>query len=421
VKNLEWFVVRHYLGSRRRGRFLSLITLIAVGGIVVGVMALITVIAVMTGLQRDLQAKILGTNPHVYVFENGAGFRLGNWQHVLTEARAQPNVVAATPYVMAQVAVTESTDALRPGLYMQPGVLYGIDPGISDIPLNEIERDIQAGRYAFGPTLSGHPGVLVGRRLGNRLGLMPGDRVTIGAFENIRVGPTGDLVPSLMEMEVTGLFETGMYEYDSSYMYAPMSAVQELLDLPTDTVSGIAVNLVDPWLARDVSAALSERLGYPYWTSEWMTLNAPLFGALQLEKTAMGVILFLIVVVAAFNIISTLIMVVSDKTREIGILKSMGMTDRSVLRIFMLQGLTIGLIGTALGLAGGLALVWALDTYRFIELPAEVYFLDTLPVALEIGDVLLIMLASIFISFVATIYPARQASRLQPVDAIRHE
>jgi lipoprotein-releasing system permease protein len=416
VKRLEWFVVRHYLASRRRGRFLSLITLIAVGGIVVGVMALITVIAVMTGLQRDLQAKILGTNPHVYVFENAGGFRLGGWQAVMEQVRAHPQVVAASPYAMAQVGVTDQSFA-----YMQPGVLYGIDPAISPVPLNQIERDVIDGRLAFGPTVSGEPGVLIGRRLANRLGVLPGDLVTVGSFENIGHGPTGELMPSMMQLEVSGLFETGMFEYDSSNMYARLEVVQELLGLDTDTVSGLAVNVTDPWLAREVSASITTMLGYPYWTSEWMSLNAPLFSALKLEKIAMTVILFLIVVVAAFNIISTLIMVVTDKTREIGILKSMGMTDGTVLRIFMLQGLTIGLIGTALGGIGGYVLVWALDRYRFIELPAEVYFLDTLPVALETSDVILVLIASVLVAFAATIYPARQASRLQPVEAIRHE
>jgi lipoprotein-releasing system permease protein len=416
VKRLEWFVVRRYLASRRRGRFLSLITLIAVGGIFVGVMALITVIAVMTGLQRDLQAKILGTNPHVYVFEDGAGFRLGDWPAVLERVRAEPGVVAAEPYISTQVGVIPVGRS-----FAQAGVLYGIDPDISPVPLTQIHRDIRGGTLAFGPTISGHPGILVGRRLASRLGVMPGDVVLAGSFENIRTGPAGDLVPNMMEYEVTGLFDTGMYEYDATYMYAPLAAVQELLQMPATAVSGIAVNIGDPWDARVVSAQLSALLGYPYYTSEWMTLNTSLFSALKLEKIAMFVILFLIVVVAAFNIVSTLIMVVTDKTREIGILKSMGMTRGAIMRIFMLQGLTIGLIGTGLGALGGWLLVYLLDTYRFIELPAEVYFLDTLPVALETRDLVMIVIASVLVAFAATIYPSRQASRLEPVEAIRHD
>jgi lipoprotein-releasing system permease protein len=416
VKSYEWFVVRRYLASRRQGRFLSLITLIAVGGIFVGVMALITVIAVMTGLQRDLQAKILGTNPHVYVFEDGPGLRLSGWPEVLPLVLASPGVVAAEPYISTQVGVIPQGRT-----FAQAGILYGIEPGISPTPLTEVHRQIQQGALALGPTISGHPGILLGNRLGSRLGVMPGDIVLAGSFENIQTTPTGDLMPNMMEFEVTGFFNTGMYEYDASYMYAPMTAVQGFLDLPPGTVSGLAVNITDPWEARNVARDLSAQLGYPYHTDEWMTLNASLFSALHLEKIAMFVILSLIIIVAAFNIISTLIMVVTDKTREIGILKSMGMTRGSIMRIFMLQGLMIGLIGTALGGLGGWLLVYLLDTYRFIELPADVYFLDTLPVALETGDLILIIVASIAVAFAATIYPARQASRLEPVEAIRHD
>ncbi len=413
MKNLEWYIARRYLASRRKGRFVSLITLIAVGGVTLGVTALITVIAVMTGLQRDLQAKILGSNPHVYVFEQGQGFRLSGWKEVLDEVLATPGVVSAEPFVLAQVGVLGQTAT--------PGSLYGIRPGIAPEPLTEIERDIRNGTLALGPTQSGYPGVLVGSRLAQRLGVLPGDTVTVGSFENIKTGPLGELMPELANFEVTGVFQTGMYEYDLSFMYAEMEPVQELLDFDANTVSGIAVNITDPWQASEVGASLFSSLGFPYYTDNWMTLNSSLFSALKLEKLAMFVILFLIVLVAAFNIVSTLIMVVADKTREIGILKSMGLTDGAVLRIFILQGLAIGTVGTILGAAGGFLLVWLLDRYQFVELPGDVYFIDRLPVALDPLDVVLILLASLAVALVATIYPARSASRLQPVDAIRHD
>jgi len=413
VRNLEWYVARRYLASRRKGRFVSLITLIAVGGVSLGVMALICVIAVMTGLQRDLQQKILGSNPHVYVFEQGQGFRLRGWEDVLDEVLATEGVVSAEPFVLAQVGVLGQTAT--------PGSLYGIKPGLAPVPLTDIERGIRDGTYALGPTQSGYPGVLVGSRLAQRLGVLPGDTVTVGSFENIKTGPLGELMPELANFEVTGVFQTGMYEYDLNFMYAEMAPVQELLDFDSTTVSGIAVNIEDPWQAEEVAGALFTSLGFPYYTDNWMTLNASLFSALKLEKLAMAVILFLIVVVAAFNIVSTLIMVVTDKTREIGILKSMGLTDGAVLRIFLLQGLAIGLIGTVLGSIGGFLLVWLLDRYQFIELPGDVYFIDRLPVALDPLDVVLILVASVAIALLATIYPARTASRLQPVDAIRHD
>lgn len=415
MKGTEWFIAKRYLAGRRRGRFLSLITLIAIGGIFVGVMALITVIAVMTGLQRDLQAKILGSNPHIYVFEQGpSGFRMPNWRPVYEKVKSTPGVVSAEPFIMTQVGVAK-------GNYAQAGQLFGIDPSISEQPMTDVERQIREKKLAFRPTHSKNPGVLLGRKLADKMGLMPGDLVTLVSFENIKTGALGEIMPATRQFEVTGIFSTGMYEYDSQNLYAEMAPVQDLLSLDSTTVGGIAANVADPWHARNVSALLQERLRFPYWMNDWMELNSSLFSALKLEKIAMGVILFLIVLVAAFNIISTLIMVVADKTREIGILKSMGLTSGSVLRIFILQGLAVGVIGTALGTGGGLLLVELLGRYQFIKLPGDVYFIDTLPVALDPMDLITIVGISILIAFAATIYPARQASKLMPVEAIRHE
>lgn len=415
MRRLDWYIARRYLASRRRGRFLSLITLIAVGGVMLGVMALITVIAVMTGLQRDLQSKILGTNPHVYVFQQGRGFRMGNWHPVLQRVQKIPGVVSAEPFIMTQVGVTPGAE------YAQAGTLYGIDPEASARPMTSIEADIRSGKLSLKSSHADLAGVLVGRRLADKLGLLPGDTVTLISLETIKRDPFGNLVPIMRRFEVTGLFTTGMYEYDSQNLYARIPAVQDLLRVGPDTISGVAVNVTDPWNAKVVRDSIDHALRFPYWSEDWMRLNQSLFSALKLEKLAMAVILSLIVVVAAFNIITQLIMVVTDKTKEIGILKSMGMTDRTVLRIFILQGLTIGIIGTLLGAAGGLGLVWLLGRYHFITLPGDVYFIDTLPVALDALDVVLIVLLSIVVAFVATVYPARQASKLVPVEAIRHD
>jgi lipoprotein-releasing system permease protein len=418
VKRLDWYIARRYLASRRKGRFVSLITLIAVGGVLVGVAALIVVIAVMTGLQRDLQAKILGMNPHVYVFEQdpGGGFRMADWPRVIDAARQAPGVVSAEPFVMTQVAV------FLPGRdYMQPGTLFGIEADWSEgPPLTVIQEQVRSGELAFGPTRTGYPPLVMGRRLAEKMSIFPGDTVVVASFENIRTGPLGDLVPAMRTFEVTDRFSTGMFEYDSNYMYVPLEATQDLLDLGSG-VSGVGVTVRDAWASDRTARWLQAELQFPYYTNDWMQLNASLFSALKLEKLAMAIILFLIVVVAAFNIISTLIMVVADKTREIGILKSMGTTDRTVLGVFMLQGLTIGLVGTTLGTGLGLFLIWLLDTYQFIEIPGDVYFLDTLPVALDPVDLGVIIVLSILVAFAATIYPAWQASRLMPVDAIRHE
>ncbi len=417
MKRLDWFIARRYLASRRKGAFVSLITLIATGGVFVGVAALIIVIAVMTGLQQDLQAKIVGMNPHVYVFQQaGGGFRMPDWRPVLERAREAPGAVAAEPFIMTQVGV------IIPGTdYAQPGTLFGIDPSGNAPPVIQLEEQIRSGELAFGPTRSGYPPLIMGRRLAEKLNAFPGDTIVVASFENIDTpASVGSPIPAMMMYEVTDRFATGMYEYDSAYMYGPLPAVQELLEFG-DAVSGVGIMVEEPWRADVTSIWLQSELGFPYYTQDWVQLNSALFSALKLEKMAMAVILFLIVLVAAFNIISTLIMVVADKTREIGILKSMGMDDRTVLRIFMQQGLSIGVVGTTLGTGLGLLLVWLLDTYQFIELPGDVYFLDTLPVALDPFDLALIIALSILVAFVATIYPARQAARLLPVEAIRHE
>jgi lipoprotein-releasing system permease protein len=416
VKRLDWFLARRYLASRRKGQFVSLITLIAVGGVFVGVAALIIVIAVMTGLQQDLQAKILGMNPHVYVFQQGTGFRMQDWRPVVEAAREAPGVISAEPFIMTQVGV------LVPGTeYAQPGTLFGIDPLATGRPLTTIQAEVRSGELEFGPTRTGYPPLLMGRRLAEKMSIFPGDTVLIASFENLKTpAGLGQLIPAMQIYEVTDRFSTGMYEYDSNYMYVPLAAAQDLLELG-DGVGGVGVTVQDPWQAEETALWIQQELRFPYYTQDWVQLNASLFSALKLEKLAMTIILFLIVIVAAFNIISTLIMVVADKTREIGILKSMGMKDGTVLRIFMQQGLAIGVVGTLLGTGLGLVLVWALDTYEFIELPGDVYFLDTLPVALDPWDLLLIVALSVLVAFAATIYPARQASRLLPVEAIRHE
>jgi len=416
VASLEWYIARRYLSSRRKGRFLSLITLIAVGGVGLGVMALITVIGVMTGLQEDLQAKILGSNPHVYVFQQGMGFRFGEWRRVLARVNEEAGVTAAEPFIMSNVVIIVDQN------FVKAGTLYGVDPSISTVPLTETESQIRSGELPFETGRTGLPPILLGKGLAQTLTALPGDTLRVAALENIRTDPVnGTPLPSIRWFEVAGTFETGMYEYDNQNMYVPLAAAQDLMGFPSDTVSGLAVNLSSPWNADHVARALESDLGLPYYTMTWTELNRSLFSALKLEKLAMTVILFLIVLVAAFNIVSTLIMVVADKTREIGILKSMGLTRRKVLRIFMLQGVAIGVIGTVMGVIGGLSLVFVLDHYQLIQLPGDVYFVETLPVALDPLDFALIVAASILIAFAATIYPARQASRLLPVEAIRHE
>ncbi|HUF49249.1 MAG TPA: ABC transporter permease [Longimicrobiales bacterium] len=423
MKSLEWFIARRYLASRRKGRrLLSLSTFIAIGGVAVGVMALLVVIGVMTGLQRDLQEKILSGTPHIYIFDEGAGIRLGNWRAVRERVARMPGVESVSPTVFPSVMVLRSAATE----YSQPGVLHGIEPGAASEPQSAVEHGIVHGEYSLGAAPGERPpgtlpGVLVGRQLAMKLALMAGDTVVVGSIENIQFHATGAMVPALREFVVTGTPTTGMYEYDNVNLYAHLADVQDLLGLPDDTIGALAVNVSDPWGARRAAIRIRDELGYPYRVDNWIDLHGSLFGALKLEKLAMAIILSLIIVVAAFNIVSLLTMVVADKRREIGILKSMGMTDGAVLRIFMMQGITIGAVGTLLGGALGWLLIVLLQRYDLIEIPADVYFIDTLPVAIDPLDVVLIVTISLIIAFGATIYPALQAAKLEPVEAIRDD
>jgi lipoprotein-releasing system permease protein len=411
---LEWFIARRYLSSRRGARFLSLITLIAIGGVFVGVMALIIVTSVMTGLQTDLRDKILGTNPHIWLTTYGEGLQVPAWEGAIQRVRAVEGVQAAAPFVHAEVALSS------PGGYAEAAILRGIDPGAEGPAITEIVQQIRDGELQLGPTASGFPPLLIGDALAERFAAYPGRVINVLSFQGLQVTAMGTLMPTVRQFEVVGRFRTGMYEYDNKFMYTSLEAAQELTRLG-DSVTGIEIRVPDPMQADQVARRLEDQLGFPYRAEDWKTMNASLFSALQLEKMAMFIILLLIVIVAAFNIISTLVMVVTDKTREIGILKSMGLRASQVQRIFMLQGVVIGTVGATLGAMGGLFLTWMLDRYELIRIPGDVYFIDRLPVGFDPVEIAIILLSSLVISFLATIYPARQAARLFPVEAIRHD
>ena len=414
-RGLEWYVARRYMASRHRGRLFSFITWIALGGVTVGVSALVVVIGVMSGMQEDLLGKILESSPHVLVLQQGVSLRMDDWRTTADRIRPIEGVEAVAPFVLTQVSVLRDS-------YSQPADMYGValDPGVSAV--TEMEARIQEGVHDLNPTASGLPPVLMGSRLAARMQVFNGDTLTLIAFENLTVDVMGMPSPSMRQYEVTGTFTTGMYDYDIKNIYVPIEASQEQLGiLDGDRVSGLGVRVHDPDEAGPLSEVIQAALGHGFLAVSWSTTNRALFSALELEKLAMGLILTLIVVVAAFNIVSTLVMVVVDRTREIGILKSMGMTDRMILRIFMIQGLSIGIIGTTLGTTLGLVLAWVLDTFEIITIPAEVYFVEKLPVAIHPTEIGIIVGVSLLIAFLATIYPALKASQLQPVRAIRHE
>jgi lipoprotein-releasing system permease protein len=413
---LEWRIARRYLRSRRSSSAASLTTVISTGGVAVGVMALIVVLGVMNGLRNDLRERILVANPHLRILTYGAGLRLDDWQTVLATVRRQPGVVAAAPEVISQAGITAGQD------YGEGVNLVGFDTDTGAHSVTSLPQAIKKGDLSFRttkPNVDG--GILLGMRLANRLSVYPGDVVTLVPVTQAKVNPAlGVAVPRFWRFEVTGLFDTGMFQYDNQFVVVRRDVAQRFTGLG-DAVSGIAVRVDDPDLAPAIGEAIEQELGYPYRALDWQTQNASLFSALQLEKLAMGLIIFFIMVVAAFNIVGTLTMVVADKTREIGILRAMGLTSPSVARVFLLQGAVIGGVGTAIGLTAGLVVAYVVDKSGWIRINPAVYFIDHLPVHIEVADVLVIVVASLAVAVLATVYPSRAAAALTPVDAIRHE
>ena len=416
MTKLELQIAWRYLRSRRGSKLLSLISLIAIGGVLVGVSALIVIIGVMNGLQHDLREKILVGSPDIRVLSYGEDLKITDWDKILDKVRKQPGVVTAAPFVLTEALMTAGHDYAG-GVYV-----VGLLPAGRGVPdVTTIRSHAINGDFRFASTDGQQRGVVLGKLLASRFNKWPGDSINLLSAGGAKMNPvTGGLVPRVEKFEVTGIVSTGMYEYDNSYVFVALDKAQNLAGLG-DGVTGIEVKTTDRWQATSVAARLVAALGWPYRTVDWEEQNHSLFQALKLEKLGMGVILLLIVLVAAFNIVSTLTMVVADKTKEIGILKAMGMPARSIRRIFFAQGLVIGIVGTVFGLILGFGAALALDKYQFIKLDAQVYFIDHLPVSTQPMDVMWIVLASIAIAAIATVYPSIQASRLFPIEAIRHE
>jgi lipoprotein-releasing system permease protein len=413
---LEWRLALRYLQSRRSTRAASLNTVISIGGVSVGVMALVVVLGVMNGLRNDLRERILIANPHLRLLTFGAGLRLDHWQSVMEQVRKEPGVVAVAPEVITQSLLSAGHD------YSEGVQVFGFDPDTGTRSVTSLPRSVTHGDLSFRPTRSDvDGGIVLGYRLAQRMSAFPGDVVTLVPPTEGKINPAlGVAVPKFWRFEVTGLFNTGMFQYDNQFVVMSREVAQRFSGLG-DAVSGLQIRVTDPWQAPEIGHRLENRLGYPYRALDWQTQNATLFSALELEKVAMGLIIFFIMIVAGFNIVGTLTMVVADKTREIGILRAMGLTGSAIGRVFLLQGAVIGAVGVTLGLAGGLIVAVAVDRWHWIPINPAVYFIDHLPVHVELLDVLVVVVASLLLAVAATVHPSRTAVRLTPVEAIRHE
>ncbi len=415
----ELFIGLRYLRAKRKEAFISLITVISMAGVMIGVMTLNIVLSVFTGFEEDLRDRILGFNPHIVVLSYSG--TIPDERQLLERIDAVPGVVAAAPVVYGQVMVSNQQNVA--------GVIVrGIDPDAEGAV--DLQRLISEGNLTAldekhpAPATDGSggtvelPGVILGKELVRQLGLGVGDVVNV-------ISPLGTptavgMVPRVKRFVVVGIFESGMSEYDAALIYMDMKDAQQFFDLG-NAVTGIEVRVRDLYGAKDIGERIEKAIGFPYHVRDWMETNRNLFSALKLEKTVYFIVLMLIVLVAAFNIIATLVMVVMEKRKDIAILKSMGASAAGVRRIFILKGLIIGLVGTLLGNVGGFIACWALKRYKFIPLPKDVFYVSTLPVKMYPEYFVAVTAASLLICLLATIYPARRAARLVPVDVIRYE
>jgi lipoprotein-releasing system permease protein len=413
----EWFIGLRYLKARRQETFISLITVISILGVMIGVMTLNIVMAVMTGFEETLRDRLLGINAHIALIKSGDQLR--DYEKLVDQIRRENGVVAASPSIYGQVMLTA-------GPRVAGVVVRGVDPD----RVNEV-IDIQ--KYMTAGSLQNLkqpqnlrvddrtvllPGVIVGSRLASQLGVFPGSPLQV-------VSPLGSptaigVIPKVRRFIVVGIFKTDMSEIDSTLVFMNLKDAQKFFELE-DAATNIEIRVKDVYQARQIADDIQRQLGFPYFAEDWSRLWPNLFSALRLEKTVYFLVLLLMVLVGAFNIVSTLIMVVMEKRKDIAILQSMGATRESIRRIFLFKGCVIGVVGTTLGVLLGLAVCLLIQKYRFIELPKDVFLISTVPVRIYLSNYLLVAFASLLVCLLASIYPARQAAKLDPVEIIRYE
>ena len=406
----ELYVALRYLLARRRQAFISLISVISTIGVAVGVMALLIALALMTGLQQELRDRIVGSTAHVYVWKLGeAG--LVEYDGEIDRLREIPRVIGVAPVILGQALVTSGTGEAFI-------TIKGIDPAL-EADVTEVGAAIRSGSLdALEPQAAGAPeGLVIGDGLAAELGAFVGDEVTLMTPQG-RLSPMG-VMPRTRRFRVVGIFDMGLHEFDTAYAYVRLDVAARLLD--RSGADFLELKVDDVYAAPDVASWIMREMGTNYLTQDWSDLNRSLFSALWLEKMAISITVGLIVAVAALNIVASLVLLVMDKSRDIAILKTMGTSARSIMVIFMLQGLIIGLVGTAVGAIGGVAVTQILDRYQLVQLPSDVYQVTYVPFTLEPLDLALVLASAVVVCFVATIYPSRQASSLDPAQALRYQ
>ncbi len=407
----EFRVALRYLrSSHHQGFRLSLNTVISIAGVTVGVAALMATLGVMTGFQHKLRSKILGVNSHI-VLTDGRAIPIPDPEHIEKEIAAEPGIKAMAPFIVGQAMISANK-------IVSGAVLRGIDPArernVSRISQYMVEGNLSDLEHT---EKGAYPGIIIGSDLADRLNVDTGDSVDL-------ISPTGTpsafgMIPKIRHFKVAGVFKSGLYEYDNTLALLEINQAARFLGISAGSVSGIEIRVHDIFSATNMAHRIGSRLGFPYWARSWLEMNKNLFSALMLEKMVMFIILILIILVASFNIVSTLSMIVIDKAKEIAILKTMGATHRQIMHIFILDGILIGFAGTILGIPLGYLITYLLEHYY--TLPNDVYFVSHIPVIIRARDVLSVAISAVGISFLATIYPSRQAARLEPVDALRYE
>jgi lipoprotein-releasing system permease protein len=407
----ELRIALRYLTARRKQAFISLISAISVLGVAVGVMALVIALGLMTGLQGEIRTRILGATAHVSVFRSG-NVPLQEYPEVQERLRDLPGVLGTAPAAYGK-------GLLSSALGSAVATLKGIVPR-DETTVTDIGRQIEEGSLdaLASPVAEGLAPILLGRELALRLGVGVGDVVSVTSPQG-RLTPLG-MLPRVTKFQVAGTVRSGLYEFDSAWAWLPLATAQRLLDLG-DAVSLVEVRLADMFAVRAAARGISERLGDDYVTNDWVQMNHSLFSALWLEKTAIGITIGLIVMVAALNIVATLILMVMEKHQDIAVLVSMGASRGAITRIFMLQGTLIGLAGTLVGGALGVLACHVLDRYRLLRIPEDVYQVSYVPFHLTGGDLLLVVAGALLVCFLATLHPARGAARLDPAEALRYE